>query len=276
MSNIIQATQLPVIEERLREVKERVDMAVNDAMSLVCSEDTVVTVKAARAELNKQFAALEAQRKAVEAAVMAPVEQFRAVYRECVSDAFKRADAELKRKIGDVEGEMKARCEAGLRDYFAELCEAYHIDFLSYERAGVVVSMADAKAKTQPPKKLRQQLLSFVDRVEQDVSLIVEMENAEEILTEYKRCLDATAAIGIVMDRHRRMEEERAAMAAREAAKAQQAEVIKKVESFAPPVVAPAATAPPKVVRVTFTVTDTKERLRMLKQFLESNGYKYE
>lgn len=274
---LIRVVQLPVIEESLRALKADVDQRVADAQALVCTEETLQAVKKTRTELNKQFQELEAQRKAVKAAVLAPYEHFEAIYGECVSDAFKAADANLRGKITAVESDMKARCEAGLREYFAELCAAHHVDFVPYERTGIVISMADAKAKTQPPKKLREQLTQFVAGVAQDVEMIASLDDAEEIMAEYKQTLDAVRSVGVVQDRHRRIEEEKAARAAREEAMAREAEAVKKVESFAPPIVAPAAPPePPKMARVTFTVTDTVDRLKALKQFLVANGYQYE
>lgn len=270
---LIKVKQLPIIEERLRAAKDYVDATVESAMSLVCTEETVQSVKATRADLNKQFADLEEKRKAVKSSVLAPYQQFEAVYKECVSDAFKKADADLKKKINDVEGEMKRRCEDALRDYFAELCAVNHIDFVPYERAGITVSMADAKAKTQPPKKLKEQLSEFVSGIVQGMELIASMDCVEEIMVEFRQSLDAARSISIVQARHKRIEEEKAARAAREEAKARETEVVKKVESFAPPVAAPVA---PKVGRVTFTVTDTIDRLKILKKFLVDNGYKYE
>ena len=275
MNDLIVIKQLPIIEENLRAAKEFVDKAAADAMALVCIEETVQSVKATRTELNKQFAALEDQRKAVKAAVLDPYNRFEAIYKECVSDAYRRADADLKQKINDVEGEMKRRCEDGLREYFAELCMAYHVDFLPFERTGVVVSMTDAKSKTQPPKKLREQLALFVAGVAQSVELISGMDDAEEIMAEYKRCFDATAAIGIVQERHRRIEAEKAARAERETAKAQEAAAVAKVEAFAPPTAVAPAPAAQKVMTTRFEVTDTVDRLKLLKQFLVSNGYKY-
>ena len=272
-NQLIRVVQIPVIEERLRLFKDKIDQRTADAMALVCTEETVQAVKKTRADINREFAELEEQRKAIEAVIMDPLVSFRVTYKECVSDAFKRADADLKGKVADVEGEQKRRCEDGLRAYFDELCVAHHVDFVVYEQAGVVVSLADAKAKTQPPKKLRDQLTQFVERVAKDVASISQMDNAEEVLVEYKGTLDAAAAIGIVADRHRRIEAERAAQEERQAAQAREAEAVKKVEAFAPPVVAPAA---PQVARVTFTVTDTVDRLKALKQYLIANGYEYE
>lgn len=276
MTELIQIKQLPIIEERLREFKERADATAAQAMALVCTEETLQAVKATRADLNRQFGALEAQRKEVKAVLMAPIDQFEAVYKECVGDAFRRADADLKAKIADVEGDMKRRCEEGLRAYFDELCTLHRVDFVPFERVGITISLTDAKAKTQPPRKLVVQMVEFMDRIAADVEAISAMDGADEIMAEYAVSLNTAKAVMDVKARHQRIEAERAARAAREEAQAREAEAVKKVEAFAPPVAAPAEPEPPKLARVTFTITDTKERLRMLKQFLDANGYKYE
>ena len=275
--NLIQVIQLPVIEERLRSMKETVDKQVNDALSLVCTEDTVLTVKGVRSALNKQFQVLEEQRKEVKKAVLGPYEQFEAVYKECVSDRFKSADVQLKKKIGDVESEMKQRCEDGLREYFAELCAAEHVEWLTYDRAGIVVDMASAKAKT--PKKLREQLVNFVAEVSRGVSLISGMEDAEEIMVEFKRTLDAAQAISTVQERHRRIEAEKEAKTSREAVQSREQVAAKKVEEVAPPIIQPpteATAATEQIFKCTFTVRATKPQLRKLKEFLKQEGIQYE
>ena len=273
MTDLIKVTQLPVIEEQLRGLKDYVDKTVADAMALVCTEETVQSVKKTRADLNRTFGELESQRKSVKTAVLAPYEQFEAVYKECVADAFRKADADLKQKVVDVESTMKRRCEDALREYHSELCEAYHIDFVPFERLGIVVSMTDAKAKTQPPKKLKDHVSHLMSGVAQSVELINSMgDDADEIMVEFKQCLDVPKAIAAVQTRRRMVEAEKAAKAAREAEREREAAAIKKVEAFAPPVVQEA----PKTGTVTFTVTDTIERLKMLKQFLVTNGYTYE
>lgn len=260
---------MPEIEERLRSVKDFVDQTVSEALSLVCTDETIQTVKARRAELRKQFDELEAQRKAVKAAVFAPYEQFEAVYKECISDAFKRADADLKAKIDDVETDMKQRCEEGLREYFNELCDAHGVDWLKYEHAGIRVDMASAKQKT--PRKLREQLVIFVVNVSKDIETIDGLEYSEEILAEYKLSLNAVQAIGAVQDRHERIKAEEQAKAARQSAREAQAEAVRKVEALAPPTVE----TKPQTMTVTFTVTDTRERLIALREWMKANNYQY-
>lgn len=273
-TEMVKVTQLPIIEEQLREIREWVTNAVANVDSLVCTEETLLETKALRTDLNNMFAELEIRRKEVLREVEAPINQFKATYKECVSDLFKQADAILKGKINAVESEMKSACEQMLRAYFDELTQANGIAFLKYEQAGIVVSMADARAKTQPPKKLRDQLEQFVLRVGQDVDMILTLENSGEILAIYKQTLNATDAIRIANERHRQIEQARAEQEQRNAVKAQEAEAVRKMEAFAPPVVEiPEPEA--DLLTCTFTINDTRERLKLLKRFLDANGYKY-
>lgn len=281
MSELIQVKQLPIIQEQLRSMKAEIEAKVEEAKSLVCSPETLASVKATRADLNKQFSELEEQRKAVKKAVMAPWDSFEETYKECVSGPFKSADADLKDKIAETESGIKSACETGLREYFAELAAAEHVEWLEYPRAGIVVDMASAKAKT--PKRLREQISQFVTGVSRGVEAISGMEDAEEIMVEFRRCLDAATAIRIVQERHQRIEAERRAAEARKAALEAQRAAVEKVEAVAPPVaVEPPVAAPvaskeeEKIYKCSFTVHATKPQLRRLKEFLMQEGIRYE
>lgn len=272
--SLIQIIQLPIIKERLHFLKGFVDERVAEAMSMVCTDDTVIAVKATRAELSALFNEAETQRKNVKNAVMQPYLDFEKVYKECISEPFKKADADLRGKIVSVESEMKRACEQRLREYFDELVHSRYMDFLRFEQAGISVTLTDAKAKTQPPKKLREQVDQFVDRVAQDVEMIATLPDCDEVMAVYKQTLNATQAIAAVNERHRQIEEAKAEQERRRAAKAQEAEAVRKVEAFAPPTVeVPEPEA--DLLTCTFTVNDTRERLKLLKQFLDANGYKY-
>ena len=207
-NTLMKVTQLPVIEEHLRSRKEQTEQRVAEAISLVCTDETLTSVKNIRAEMNREFADAETQRKAIKAAIMEKYDSFEAVYRECIADPYKRADADLKAKIDATESEIKSRCEEMLLGYFRELCAVNEIDFLSFGQTGVKVDMASARAKT--PKKLMEQIKLKVDGVAQDMKTIGTMgENAPEIMVEYKKNLDLSLAISVVNERHRRAEEHR-------------------------------------------------------------------
>ena len=56
MSNeLIIVKQLPQIEEHLKERSEEIEKKVENAKSLICTEEKVKTIKEVRAELNKEF-----------------------------------------------------------------------------------------------------------------------------------------------------------------------------------------------------------------------------
>lgn len=273
-SSLIQIVQLPIIKERLHKLKGFVDQQVSDAMAMVCTEDTVIHVKQIRAELNALYTEAENQRKAVKAAVMQPYLDFETVYKECISGPFKRADDDLRLKIVAVETGLKKECEQRLRAFFDELTQTSGLDFLKYEQAGISISMADAKAKTQPPKKLREQVERFVLRVGQDVDMISTMEDAGEIMAAYKQSLSVTDALQTVKERKRQITQAQEENERRNAVRTQEAEARRKVEAFAPPTVSETENDQDQLT-CTFTVTDTRDRLKLLKQFLDANGYKY-
>ena len=78
-------------------------------------------------------------------------------------------------------------------------------------------------------------------------------------------------AIGIVEDYHRRVKAEEEARKARAARKAVEDEAVRKVEALAPPTVR----TEPETLTATFTVTDTRERLIALREWMKANGYQY-
>lgn len=273
MEDLIVVKQLPVIEEQLRTLKDHWEQRAADAESMVCTEETIQAVKAFRSEMRKEFDEVEALRKATKQAVMEPYNRFEAIYKECVTTAFQRADSACSSKVSEVENDMKRRCEDGLREYFAELCAVHHLDWLTYDRSGIKVDMASAKAKT--PKRLREQLAAFVKDVSENVSVISGMVNAEEMMVEYQRCLNFADAYDAVQERHRLIEEQNAAQEARKAEREREAEMVRRVEALAPPVAAEAP-EPPKICYMDFRAHGTMEQLGTLKKFALENGIKLE
>lgn len=280
MEELIKVTQLPVIEERLRSLKDQIEKSVSEAKSLACTPETLVAVKKVRSDLRKQYEELERQRIAVKNSIMNPYTAFENIYKECVSSLYKEADSDLSSKIQDTEKSIKSECEDGLKDYFAELCVVEHVEWLTYDRTGIVVDMTSARQKV--PKKLREKITQFVTGVSRGVSLIADMESAEEIMVEFKRTLDAAEAISIVQERHRGAEAERAYLTAKMAMQEAKSEVAHVVEeannTFAPPVVVGVEQedVPKDSVYVSFKVTGTLEQIKALKKFLIDGGYKYE
>lgn len=280
MSNeIIVVKQLPVIEQQLAQIKAKVTERVSAVTKLICTEETVKEIKKARTELNAEFKAWEDKRKEVKTAVMSPYEQFEAVYKDCISDSYKAADKDLKQKIDEVEQELKNKKSAEVQSYFEEYLASKEIAFVTYEQAGINVTLSASL------KSLKEQAKNFIDRIVSDLALIETFTDLKaEILVEYKKSLNVSDAITGVKARAKEVQEEQArqeAEAEKRAAEAQRVEAIKAAIPEAPAAVeAPteqtAAPAPEQKFCIRFTVKGTKEQLIALKKFLNEGEYEYE
>ena len=202
--NLIVIKQLPQIEEHLKDLSTEIDVKVNNAKKLVCTEETVKTVKQVRADLTKDFKNLEEQRKTVKEQILAPYMQFEEIYKTYVSNRYKEADIDLKQKIDSTENELKKQKENEIKDYFEEYKTANNIDFINYEQANINVTLTASK------KSLKEQAKKFIDEIVDDLKLIETQECKEEILVEYKQNLNVSKSIQEVANRHKLLEEEKA------------------------------------------------------------------
>lgn len=303
-TDLIVVKQLPVIEEQLRSVKMTIQNRVNAVLSMECTEDTYREIKKARADLNAEFRELESRRKAVKTQVEAPYKAFEKVYKDCAADIYAQADRELAEKIYAVEGGLRRQKAAAVQAYFSEYRESLRLptDIASYDFAGINVTL------TASEKSLKKQAKDYLDRIQEDLSLIDTLPDRDEVLAEYRKCMSVSKAVQGVRDRHTRIEAERQRrLEAEEAAwKAQEhtaevEQVIAEEELAVPePAEAPAdefhapavepdfeektaeeAPAEPEVTpanrfAVSFRVVGTLEQLQAMKKFLIDGGYEYE
>lgn len=277
MNELIVIKQLPIIEEHLKSMQESVNRRVSEAMSLACTPETLTDVKRVRAELNKEFEDLEKRRKEVKRSIMEPYERFESVYGECISAGYKMAVKHLGEKISETESTIKSECLSRLKDYFNEVCALEQVEWLEFERMGLLVDLTTAKQKT--PKKAMEQIKSFVSGVSKDVSAIDHLADRDEIMVEYRKHLDFARAVSTVQTRKRLIEKEAEASRQREAHQEAQRAAVERVQAVAPPVNTHAPQMQPREsesITLSFTVTGTKEQLIALREYMKKEGIKYE
>jgi hypothetical protein len=276
IKDLIEVKQLPVIEEQLRSVSTVIDERVKNATSLVCTEESVKTIKEIRAELNKDYKEFESKRKLVKEQVLKPYNDFENVYKECISDKFRNADVILKGKIYNVENELKSKKEKEIKEYFEEYKTANNIGFITYGQARINVTLSASM------KSLKEQAKQFIDKIVDDLKLIETQEHKTEILVEYKQTLNVSQAITSVTNRFKAIEEEKK----RQEQKVVHIEMNENHEitqksyeqlenAFNKPLEQPKEENE-EILTLKFTVRGTRTKLRELKQFLESGGYDYE
>lgn len=290
MQDLIVVKQLPQIEEHLKELSLEVEQKVENAKSLVCTEENVTTIKQIRASLNKEFKEVENQRKIVKEQILAPYMQFEEIYKMYISDKYKSADNDLKVKIDSTENELKNIKEQEIKDYFEEYKKANNIDFVTYSQARINVTLSASR------KSLKEQAKQFIDKIVDDLKLIDTQEHKTEILVEYKQSLNVSQAITSVTNRFKAIEEEKkkrqeelkrkqleeAQRRADESIRAQTEATRQALENFIPKTEETILQAPvieekqEEILTLRFAVRGTRTKLRELKQFLENGGYDYE
>lgn len=288
MQEIILLKQEPIIEYNLlSEVGEVIQARIADLNldGQVVTDQTVKSVKDMRAELNKEFAEFEKQRKYIKEAVSKPYQEFEAKYKEFVAKHYNEADDTLKGKIFSFENKLRLEREKELQGYFAELCSAKNIDFVPFGLMHLNITLSASM------KSLKTQILEFVSKVEQDIELAKTVSDSQEfndkVMYEYRRSLDINTAINTVKEREQaliaakeRAEEE----AKRKAEQEEQARLQAEKASTEQPTAAEPLKAPmveeqqptntdtAEEFEMTFTVKGTIEQLKALKQFIVDNN----
>lgn len=265
-NSLIVVEQLPIITEHLESVKEQIQERVNNALQLVCANDTAKEIKNVRAELNKEFKNFEAKRKEVKNSILLPYTNFENVYKDCISDAYTKADLELKNRIEEIEGQLKQEKEVDLRSYFAEYALSKNIDFISFENIGLNITLSASL------KSLKTKIAEYIDNVVDEIGTITTMPNSEVILAEYKsNGYNLSSAISAVNDRITRIAEEKSNIEQIKKNNELEEKSIQQVtEVLGQPVIEE------KEFVLKFTVYGTKEKLSELKRFLDNGGYRYE
>lgn len=207
MNTGIELVQNPIIKQNLVETGKSVTKRLKDLNidNQVATIDTVKSLKDLRADLNKELAEFETQRKFIKESVLSPYNEFEALYKTEISEKYKSAIDTIKDKIAIVEDKIKLDKKNAVMAYFNELCLSEKIDFLTFENVGLEINISTTE------KKYREQCNEYVQRVVDDLALIDTQEFKAEILVEYKSTLNASRAIKAVQDRKEkeRIERER-------------------------------------------------------------------
>lgn len=267
--DLIVVKQIPIITEQLKAVKPNIEAKIKSVLALGCTEGTVKAIKALRSDLNNDFKLFEERRKAVKRKILEPYDKFETVYKECVTEQYQTADAELKARIDEVENKLKAEKQSEIEAYFYEYRNSKGIDFIDFSDTDINIT------KTASKKSLKEAAKAFIDRICDDLALIETQEYKEEILVEYKQSLNVSSSITQVVARHKAIEEERekAEQAAEEKQKRRETaeKVMKAAEAAHAPLSAP-KTVDDEMCRMTFTVLAKRSKMVALKQFIVNDG----
>lgn len=266
-NEMIIVKQLPVIEETLKRIGKEVDLKVERALALECTDESKQEVKKARAELNKQKEELETNRKEVKNQILAPYMAMEEIYNAEIKVKFEVADKILKERIDTIEKVEIDNKKQEVIEYFEEYVTDKHIDFITFEQTNVNVTLSASL------KSLKEAVKTCIDKVVNDLGLIETQEYKTEILVEYKNSFNVAQAITTVSNRYKAIQLEKEKQEALHQIKSQEEVVVAKVEEVLSAPTTIEKEIKEEVYEMTFTVNGTKEMLRQLKSFLIEGGY---
>lgn len=260
--NLIEVVQLPIIAERLAEIKADIIARTGAALEMPCTAETVKEIKKLRADLNRDFGELEKARKGVKAAVMNPYQEFEAVYRECVTSPLSSADNELKRRIREVEESQRKQKRDRLAEWISQYRQSIGLPMWAVGLVNLNVTLSASE------KSLRAEAQRQLDGIAADIKAIELSGNPEQLLAEYAQHGNLAEAMATIERRNRA--EEAARQDLNRAAEFEAAEeaIVEAVEEAAPVI--------EEEITVTFTATAVKSKLIALREYMKQEGIQYE
>lgn len=271
LAQYVTIQSLPQITESLKELKGKIEERTAIASQVVVTEENLKEIKKLRAELNKEFAAAESDRKTLLKQVSEPIDSFKKTYDEFVAQPYKKADSDLKSKIDTVTAALIEEKSEKLKVYFEEYASEFNISFVKFENLPIKVTQSESMTS------LKNKVNDYVNKVVEDVEAIQQLPEDEqpEVMAEYKKRLNLSVVLAEYHERKRRAEEEKARLEARREAAQQEAVRIERVMEAAP-VIVPAEPKEEKIYRTTFRVQGTKSQLLKLREFLKENDIAWE
>ena len=276
LNEIIVIKQLPEIKEQLQLISDEIDKEIKIALSLDCTEDSKNEVKKARARLNNINKVLDKKRMEVKEAILKPYNEFLEIYDNLVKNKLNEADSTLKMRVEAIESEQLNNKTEKLKIFAEEYFKKYNIpSYITFSDICLNVTLSASE------KSLKEQIVNFCEKIDNDLRLIRLEENSIEIENEYStNGFDYAKAKLTVIDRHKKLEELAKAKQELDNKKEQEEKIVEQVEEIIAPVELEEKLNEEikfdERLECTFTVWATKDELKEIKNKIIEMGLKFQ
>ena len=268
MSELLSIVNLFETENNLSSIAEKCKSKLEVAESMACTEVTKQAVKKLRADLNREFASYEAERKERTAEYEKPLKEFKKLYDEYISIPFKSADSALKTKIDEVETEQKNRKTKEIEEYAQELLDLYALNWLDLSRVMPNITLSASVTS------LKKAVKTTIEKIKSDIDCIGVIDDSGEMFAEYMKCLDLATAKIAIERRKKAVEEAEKAKAVYSQNEEINEQAEEKIDMLIPPTVEEEEPEMEKYT-MTFTVVATIEQLKALKSYMVDNNIEF-
>lgn len=277
INSLVTIETMPKIFEQLDKIGEFIKESLDGVNELTCTEENKQLVKNKRTEINNTLKMLEDRRKDIKKQILSPYDLFNEKYENVIKGQLVNASETLSNKIDAIEREQKQLKEDELRVFASEHFIANNIqDIVTFENIGLNITLSASI------KSLKEEIVDFCKKIADDLDTILLEEKHNEILVEYKKCLDYAQAKKIVLEREKAIKEidEKSQNIINN--KEQQFEISTKIDELTQDemiITAPKEITkeidPNELILVSFSVTGTQEQLKQLKEFMTNIGIEW-
>lgn len=269
INDIVKIEQMPIIFAQLENIGKLIDERTKDLDTLECTEENKQEVKKRRTEINNTLKVLEDKRKEIKTKLLEPYNVFEEKYENECKTKLENASNLLKEKIDFIENQQLAEKKSELREFAYQYIETNNLSqLIGFDDIGLNITLSASM------KSLKEQILDFINKVVSDLKLIEMEEYKDEISIEYIQTLDFVSAKTKVVERHKQLELLKQQQEEKLEQEKQEEEIIGKVEEIVE--VPKEIIEDTEVITVQFTITDTKEKILKLRDYLKENGINYE
>ena len=268
LNEIVKIEQMPIVFEQLEKIGTLIEESTKDLDKLECTEENKQEVKKRRTEINNTLKILEDRRKEIKTKLLEPYNVFNEKYENECKTKLENASNVLKEKIDTIESQQLAEKETELREFAYQHIESNNLSqLIGFDNIGLNITLSASM------KSLKEQILDFINKVVSDLKLIDMEEYKEEISVEYIQSLNFVDSKTKVLERHRQIEELKKQQEEKLEQEKQEDKVAEKVEE----VVAPKEIIEDTdIIKVSFTLTGTKEQIKKVKDLIIELGIEYE
>lgn len=268
INEIVKIEQMPKVFSQLEMIGKFIDECVKDIDILPCTEENKNDVKKKRTEINNILKELDDRRKFIKNKILEPYETFNEKYEQECKGKLLSASEILKNKIDTIEEQQKQEKQEELELFAKEYIKVNNLEnIMSFDDIPLNITLSASM------KSLKEETKRFIEDVANDVELIKLEEYSDEILLEYKKTFDFTKSKLDVLTRHKQLEEIQKQQEERQLQFDEEEKIVEKVEE----IVAPKEIIDDEdIITVTFKITDTKENIIKVREYMKKEKINYE
>lgn len=188
--------QFPVF----RQIKESAIKLADHVKKVEVTEENVKESKKLVAAVSKQAKVLNDERIAVKKQMLEPYNEFEQQVKE-ITEIVKSSEEIVRQQIRQLEEQERAEKEEEIKQLFDKRMKQYDFgglfsfkDFLEQKYLN----------KTFTLTKIEKEMVQWFEQINQGLEAIANLEQADEVLAEYKNYQDLSLAIGVVNERHQK------------------------------------------------------------------------